>query len=1055
MDSRLLNVFRDDPFDEPYAKYENGTEFWTNDCDNMSLQLTETLNGILPIGAVEDDTDIYSNLMVKDDIQSIERDVINTNTKLKNMLAPEDDNENDSDINNAVNNHFQYDNIDNIDCQSICSDNTFRTRTSSSSIGDYESHTSDYDDEDNNNVDDNYNDVEENEYSVYSIEDGVYDFDANMVKYEEDEFVTSLFEAEAILSDKNLDLPVENLVVEKNRTISTNTSGSDADGLQVDPNTFDLAEFITKDDFNLNEENNSHHDIIPIEENLIQSKQIVKLENSAGVLKYEDSDSESDIIVDVETVENEEEDKSLLSCVKTEVDDVQYIDNVKEDPSWSPTMQKKTTIITKEAKTSKVTVANQQKPISNVPNKKQIDFLKQRFGSGNGKPNINTQRNGKLAAKNTTDLSKSVTSINEVNIGIGRGGKNLSLLKHQRETDSGADEKCSSVSEKASIQEPKKSEMSEDKIQAMKRKLDLNEYKMRRVGNTVATPLPQSYKIPKINNNILSVKTTQITNNGTKVVPISPTKHSEAVTSIVKSLREQPNKKIPIDPITEAKNKVLRMQEIKKAKQLKIIDSTVSSKVPKVTKILPLKDLMKGTFIAEQHSTSNSSLNVPLKTHSDYEEIILLSASCNTDITIPPKNKHYSDISRSLLKSNVLLYNISDTFQKVQATENITISQNSLIASIQNVVANKGLPLPITTLLTDKISVPNKTDNKSKNMIQHGEDKIIMHLPKNRTRKLTRCISTQTDLILEFPVLPMPKKIENARRSREKTRLNKTSRNYRKREDINSVISNSSSDSDRSLSPGHVNQLNGSTSSAERTRFTDNAGGYSSRSSRRHRSSVSSSYSDSERTNFNCSKRFASQKQRSRKITRSSSSSSSDHSDCSYSRDRSRSPIYDKRTRTRKCSFKSRNNAPKPAVEERRIVYVGRIEEETTKELLRRKFLTYGTIKQITIHYKENGMKYGFVTYERSQDAFAVIDNSLRDPLINMYDISFGGRRAFCRASYADLDNAGINTYQSVVFPCAPEPIKKEDSFEELLLKVKAKMNASKPATNSTNDVKI
>lgn len=48
-------------------------------------------------------------------------------------------------------------------------------------------------------------------------------------------------------------------------------------------------------------------------------------------------------------------------------------------------------------------------------------------------------------------------------------------------------------------------------------------------------------------------------------------------------------------------------------------------------------------------------------------------------------------------------------------------------------------------------------------------------------------------------------------------------------------------------------------------------------------------------------------------------------------------------------------------------------------------------------------MKYGFVTYERSQDAFTVIDSNARDPTINMYDISFGGRRAFCRSSYADL----------------------------------------------------
>jgi len=48
-------------------------------------------------------------------------------------------------------------------------------------------------------------------------------------------------------------------------------------------------------------------------------------------------------------------------------------------------------------------------------------------------------------------------------------------------------------------------------------------------------------------------------------------------------------------------------------------------------------------------------------------------------------------------------------------------------------------------------------------------------------------------------------------------------------------------------------------------------------------------------------------------------------------------------------------------------------------------------------------MKYGFVTFENSKDAFAAIDNSTRDPEINIYDVSFGGRRGFCRSSYADL----------------------------------------------------
>lgn len=43
------------------------------------------------------------------------------------------------------------------------------------------------------------------------------------------------------------------------------------------------------------------------------------------------------------------------------------------------------------------------------------------------------------------------------------------------------------------------------------------------------------------------------------------------------------------------------------------------------------------------------------------------------------------------------------------------------------------------------------------------------------------------------------------------------------------------------------------------------------------------------------------------------------------------------------------------AVEERRIVYVGRIEQETSKEDLKRKFITYGPVRQITLHYKDTG----------------------------------------------------------------------------------------------------
>lgn len=56
--------------------------------------------------------------------------------------------------------------------------------------------------------------------------------------------------------------------------------------------------------------------------------------------------------------------------------------------------------------------------------------------------------------------------------------------------------------------------------------------------------------------------------------------------------------------------------------------------------------------------------------------------------------------------------------------------------------------------------------------------------------------------------------------------------------------------------------------------------------------------------------------------------------------------------------------------------------------------------------------KYGFVTFEDKPGAYAAFDRGPEDPLLQSYDISFGGRRIFCKTEYADLGN---NTYISFV----------------------------------------
>lgn len=69
-----------------------------------------------------------------------------------------------------------------------------------------------------------------------------------------------------------------------------------------------------------------------------------------------------------------------------------------------------------------------------------------------------------------------------------------------------------------------------------------------------------------------------------------------------------------------------------------------------------------------------------------------------------------------------------------------------------------------------------------------------------------------------------------------------------------------------------------------------------------------------------------------------------------------------------------------------------------------------------TNHYvnARNSMKFGFVTYDNAKDAYRAIEGSTRDNTINMYDVSFGGRRAFCKSSYMDLGKAFALIYWKI-----------------------------------------
>lgn len=92
-------------------------------------------------------------------------------------------------------------------------------------------------------------------------------------------------------------------------------------------------------------------------------------------------------------------------------------------------------------------------------------------------------------------------------------------------------------------------------------------------------------------------------------------------------------------------------------------------------------------------------------------------------------------------------------------------------------------------------------------------------------------------------------------------------------------------------------------------------------------------------------------------------------------------------------------------VEERRVVFVGKIAEGTTRADLRKRFEVFGPIVEISVHFRDRGDNYGFVTFKYKVDAYEAIEHGNDDPSFPTVDICFGGRRTFCKEKYSDLDS--------------------------------------------------
>ncbi|KAF3708256.1 Peroxisome proliferator-activated receptor gamma coactivator-related protein 1 [Channa argus] len=185
------------------------------------------------------------------------------------------------------------------------------------------------------------------------------------------------------------------------------------------------------------------------------------------------------------------------------------------------------------------------------------------------------------------------------------------------------------------------------------------------------------------------------------------------------------------------------------------------------------------------------------------------------------------------------------------------------------------------------------------------------------------------------------------------------------------------------------------------SRLSESSSSSSSRSSSRSSPSVSCSPPRRRKYSYSSS--------RSGSWSRSRSRSRSPHRRAQWSRSRRfYSPSYNLGYgHSAKINVEEVKRRKERAIEERRVVYVGRIQSTMTQKELKERFSLFGEIEDCTLHFRDYGDNYGFVTYYNTKDAFTAIENGskLRNPDELPFDLCFGGRRQFCQSGYSDLDS--------------------------------------------------
>nr|XP_026489603.1 uncharacterized protein LOC113396046 [Vanessa tameamea] len=739
-----------------------------------------------------------------------------------------------------------------------------------------------------------------------------------------------------------------------------------------------------------------------------------------------------------------------------------------------------------------------------------------------------------------------------------------------------------------------------------KKKLNLQEYKLRRgvsSNNSSAQVSPEAI-FPDIPCNLNFDKDFKIAiHQGPATNVLIPKEHANAEVSktIFDPIREASrkilmnNKKQKAEAMRKRDEDIV-MSKIPKVENLElqplISDAEMMKIVGMTSEVLPMPI---ATPIREEK----------IQQPKDYDEIVLVSIGTNTEEHLfqqvekvseskkrkseSPQTESKSTINFKIKKSDhVLKHNVFDsvknhrspaddknrsdtkidterfkditaTLKSVEKQVEPKILSNSLFASIQDVVMKKA---PTTAASTSngehkpyKLNSPSDKREVFKytkttivreydTSADHGEDKVILHLEKNRKKPGHITINIQTDSTSEFADLAKivdkvirkepsasprkrndsdmsmssegspvrTKKVPNVtptksddrvaavkprtetRRQTEQSQCKEKRSRSRDRYDVKYRRSRSHSrghrrkrspSRNRSRSRGRYRRYRRSDSPYRRKRRSRTRSPYRStrrspsvrRDYRSNRSRSRSKHVDQNKSRSPVPKKRPSPQynvnnnekkpaksltpplrkptvsESSESSTSSSSSSSSSSSASSKSRRSCSSFRKDDtyRAKSYRSSFSSEDRESNTPVEERRIVFVGRLEKDVTKTALRAQFVKFGPVSEVRLHSKEDGTRYGFVTFQRPRDAWSAVEAASSFP---QYDVGFGGRRAFCRQSYADLDGLEAKYTESAFHGQAALPIRRNDdmSFEQMLLDIKKKLNKRKGDKNRNDE---